>query len=233
MKRCGVYKITNITKGLSYIGSSFDVDTRLHQHKFDFDKGAHDSRTMQKDFDNGDNFEFSILRIVPDTTSRRELFALESFYIIINDSIRNGYNKVLPAKLEDVFLMFGDAMQQVIEAKAKQERQKQEREEQKMEQTQQRRKKKNSEPISDKKYCEICGGLISDIYAETANYYSHIRLKYCPDCRQAVEKRQSLERVRRYRERKRQQDRETAEQLRLLKEENELLRLRVAQLRQA
>lgn len=83
------------------------------------------------------------------------------------------------------------------------------------------------------KRCTRCGVLISDLDNPTTDYYSHIRLKYCPDCRQAVEKRQSLERVKRYRERKRQQDRETAEQLRLLKEENELLRLRVAQLRQA
>lgn len=233
MKRCGVYKITNGTKGLSYVGSSLDVDTRIHHHKFDLDKGAHDSRAMQKDFDNGDNFEFSILRIVPDTTSRRELLMLESFYIIINDSIRNGYNKVLPAKLEDVFLMFGDAMQQVIEAKAEQERQKQEREEQKTEQTQQRRKKKISEPISDKKYCEICGCLISDIYAETANYYSHIRVKYCPTCRKIIERRQGVDRVRRYRERKRQQDKARDDQLRLLQEENELLRQRVAQLRES
>jgi hypothetical protein len=83
------------------------------------------------------------------------------------------------------------------------------------------------------KRCTMCGAIISDMDDPTTDYYSHIRLKYCPDCRRAVEKRQSLERVKRYRERKRQQDRETAEQLRLLKEENELLRLRVAQLRQA
>lgn len=83
------------------------------------------------------------------------------------------------------------------------------------------------------KRCTMCGKVISDLNDETTDYYRHIRLKYCPICRETAEHLQGVDRVRRYRERKRQQDRETAEQLRLLKEENELLRLRVAQLRQA
>ena len=83
------------------------------------------------------------------------------------------------------------------------------------------------------KRCTMCGAVISDLDNPTTDYYSHIRLKYCPTCRETAERLHSLERVKRYRERKRQQDRETAEQLRLLKEENELLRLRVAQLRQS
>lgn len=84
-----------------------------------------------------------------------------------------------------------------------------------------------------KKYCSVCGKLISDLNDPATDYFRHIRLKYCPVCRGTMEHLQGVDRVRRYRERKRQQDRETAEQLRLLKEENELLRQRVAQLRQS
>lgn len=87
--------------------------------------------------------------------------------------------------------------------------------------------------LENVKRCTMCGKIISDLNDETTDYYRHIRLKYCPTCRETAEHLQGVDRVRRYRERKRQQDRETAEQLRLLKEENELLRQRVAQLRQS
>ena len=41
---------------------------------------------------------------------------------------------------------------------------------------------------------------------EKTDYFRHIRLKYCPICRETAEHLQGVDRVRRYRERKRQQD---------------------------
>lgn len=87
--------------------------------------------------------------------------------------------------------------------------------------------------LEDVKRCTMCGKVISDLNDQTTDYYRHIRLKYCPICRETAEHLQGVDRVRRYRERKRQQDKARDDQLRLLQEENELLRQRVAQLRQS
>lgn len=87
--------------------------------------------------------------------------------------------------------------------------------------------------LEDVKRCTMCGKVISDLNDETTDYYRHIRLKYCPICRETAEHLQGVDRVRRYRERKRQQDKARDDQLRLLQEENELLRQRVAQLRES
>lgn len=87
--------------------------------------------------------------------------------------------------------------------------------------------------LENVKRCTMCGKIISDLNDETTDYYRHIRLKYCPTCRETAEHLQGVDRVRRYRERKRQQDKARDDQLQLLQEENELLRQRVAQLRES
>lgn len=87
--------------------------------------------------------------------------------------------------------------------------------------------------LENVKRCTMCGKIISDLNDEKTDYFRHIRLKYCPICRETAEHLQGVDRVRRYRERKRQQDKARDDQLRLLQEENELLRQRVAQLRQS
>ena len=83
----------------------------------------------------------------------------------------------------------------------------------------------------NKKFCAMCGRLISDLDDPATDYFRHIRLKYCPVCRETAEHLQGVDRVKRYRERKRKRDKERDIQLDLLKEENELLRKRIAQLR--
>lgn len=82
-----------------------------------------------------------------------------------------------------------------------------------------------------KKYCSVCGKLISDLDDPATDYFRHIRLKYCTFCRDTMEHIQGTNRVRAYRERKRQRDKARDEQLQLLKEENALLRKRIAALR--
>lgn len=85
--------------------------------------------------------------------------------------------------------------------------------------------------ISDIKYCCRCGAKISDI--NTADYYSHIRIKYCPECRDAAEKEQTALRVKALRKRRRSKNKLLDERLQLLEQENELLRNRVIELREA
>lgn len=85
----------------------------------------------------------------------------------------------------------------------------------------------------NKKFCSVCGVLISDLDDPATDYFRHIRLKYCPACRGTMEHLQGVARVQEYRRRKKQRDRERDTQLELLRQENELLRQRVAQLRES
>lgn len=82
-----------------------------------------------------------------------------------------------------------------------------------------------------KKFCSMCGVLISDLDDPGTDYFRHIRLKYCPTCRGTAEHLQGIARVKAYRQRKRQIDKERETQLELLRQENELLRQKIAVLR--
>lgn len=84
---------------------------------------------------------------------------------------------------------------------------------------------------SDTKYCAMCGRLISDLSDERTDYYRHIALKYCPICAKTAERMHLNARVKRWRERKRKKDAFRDEQLELLRQENELLRQRITELR--
>ena len=39
----------------------------------------------------------------------------------------------------------------------------------------------------ERKYCKCCGQLISDINIEGTDFYRHIRIKYCPECRDMMQ----------------------------------------------
>lgn len=80
--------------------------------------------------------------------------------------------------------------------------------------------------------CTRCGIEISNIY--TADYYRHIRKKYCDTCRVFVRREQTALRVYNLRQRKKQKDQFRdeqlvllAEQVELIKKENELLKKRL------
>lgn len=86
------------------------------------------------------------------------------------------------------------------------------------------------------KHCIRCGVLISDV--NTADWYSHMSIKYCDFCRRESEREKTALRVAALRQRKKEKDKLRDEQLviiternELLKEENELLRKKVLQLR--
>lgn len=84
--------------------------------------------------------------------------------------------------------------------------------------------------MNDIKYCTRCGVKISDI--NTADYYSHIRIKYCDVCRERANQEQTLLRVHALRKRRREKNKLLDTQLELLKEENALLRDRIIELRE-
>lgn len=85
---------------------------------------------------------------------------------------------------------------------------------------------------SNTKYCAMCGRLISDLDDPRTDYFRHIALKYCPTCSKTAERMHLNARVKAWRARKRQKDAYRDEQLALLKEENELLRQRITELRE-
>lgn len=51
------------------------------------------------------------------------------------------------------------------------------------------------------KTCQRCNVLISNLNSNTGNYYRHISVKYCDECRVIVNREKGAERVRRYKER--------------------------------
>ncbi len=84
--------------------------------------------------------------------------------------------------------------------------------------------------MNDIKYCVMCGAMISNV--NNADWYSHISVKYCPDCRKKSDRQKTALRVYNLRQRKKQKDKFRDEQLELLKVENELLRKKVLMLRE-
>lgn len=93
--------------------------------------------------------------------------------------------------------------------------------------------------MTDLKYCKMCGTLISNANDDSTDYFRHIALKYCPACRKLSDQQKTALRVYNLRQRKKQKDKFRDEQLILLnqqvemmKEENELLRQKIMQLRE-
>lgn len=82
----------------------------------------------------------------------------------------------------------------------------------------------------ENKYCIRCNKHISNI--NTDDYYSFIRIKYCPECKPIVKKEQTLKCIKESRQRKKEQNRLRDIQLDLLKKENELLRLNIIKLKE-
>ena len=82
----------------------------------------------------------------------------------------------------------------------------------------------------DVKYCKRCGVKISDI--NSADWYRHMSVKYCSECRKDSDRQKTAIRVANLRQRKKEKDKFRDEQLALLAEENKLLRERVIQLRE-
>ena len=84
--------------------------------------------------------------------------------------------------------------------------------------------------LKEIKYCQNCGLIISNI--ENSDYFSHISIRYCPDCAKKIEREKTAARVAALRKRKKTKDKFRDEQLVLLQQENDLLQKRIIQLRE-
>lgn len=103
-KICGVYMIHNTFHNRKYIGSSKDVDRRIKTHKKDLEKGSHDSRFMQRDYDEVGE-EFFKFTILEDNIDEELLTAYEKYYIYKHDAIvmYKGYNDIMPTTNHKLF----------------------------------------------------------------------------------------------------------------------------------
>ena len=70
--------------------------------------------------------------------------------------------------------------------------------------------------------CARCFTPIS--YEDSADWYSHIRIKYCDECAKIVEKEKAAERFQRYKERHREAAKLRDQRLKELEIENSILR---------
>ena len=63
--KSGIYIITNIVNGKSYIGSSLDYLQRIRQHKYSLRKGTHYNNHLQSSFNKYTerNFTFNLLEL--------------------------------------------------------------------------------------------------------------------------------------------------------------------------
>ncbi|MBP0961745.1 MAG: hypothetical protein J5864_06340 [Oscillospiraceae bacterium] len=72
------------------------------------------------------------------------------------------------------------------------------------------------------KRCARCYTPIS--FEDSADWYSHIRIKYCDECAKIVEKEKAAERFQRYKERQREAAKLRDQRLKELEIENSILR---------
>ena len=212
-KIIGIYKIENLSSGKCYIGSSTNCQRRLREHRRQLVDGCHPARDMQEDFDNGDQLKATIIERLADGVDRNTLLLHENRYILEYNSIQNGYNKSPACNEELTVKRMRKKDEAAFLSKADAE-------------------KPIPRPLETKKYCQVCGVLISDLDDPATDYYKHIGLKYCAYCRETSDRLKVAARMQRYRQRKKQRNKARDEQLELLKQENELLRQRVAQLRE-
>lgn len=72
------------------------------------------------------------------------------------------------------------------------------------------------------KLCERCCKCISNIHLDD-DYYRHLSVKYCDECRVIVKREQTAERMRRLRQRKKQEEKEIQTKLDILQAENKIM----------
>ena len=85
----GVYSITCIATGRSYVGSSVNIKRRYREHKLDLRRNKHPSKLMQEDYDQygWEGFECKILN-----QSGLRLLAWEQHWMDKLECLSDGYN---------------------------------------------------------------------------------------------------------------------------------------------
>lgn len=90
---CGVYKITNITNGKFYIGSSKDIQYRWYQHRRNLNDNTHNNLHLQNAWNlyGSKNFKFEII----EECSEGVRFEREQYYLdTLHPFDERGYNIV-------------------------------------------------------------------------------------------------------------------------------------------
>lgn len=81
------------------------------------------------------------------------------------------------------------------------------------------------------KMCRRCNAVvISNLNSPTADYYRHLSVKYCDECREIVKREKNAAAVRRYRQRKRAEKTLKQTKVEYLQAENEMLKRNYGQL---
>lgn len=85
--------------------------------------------------------------------------------------------------------------------------------------------------MTNVKACARCGvKVISNLNFDSGNYYRHLSVKYCDECRKIVRREQNSAAVKRYRKRKRAERTAKQDRAEILQQENEMLRRNYSQL---
>ena len=80
LNRPGIYKITNVIRGLVYVGSAIRVKSRTSNHKRALILGSHDNQRLQRSWTKygPSAFEFAVLEYIDDVA---DLIQREQFFI--------------------------------------------------------------------------------------------------------------------------------------------------------
>ena len=91
---CGsaIYKITNVSSGKVYVGSTRNVNLRYKQYQAAFETEKAINKDLVRDIELGNEFVFEIIEKLDRKVSEYELRGLEEEYMYRLDSIDNGYN---------------------------------------------------------------------------------------------------------------------------------------------
>ena len=79
----GIYCITNKVNNKVYIGESVDIAARIRQHKYDLAHNIHVNKHLQAawNFYGEDNFNFSVVEVLPNDCPSELRFAKEALWI--------------------------------------------------------------------------------------------------------------------------------------------------------